>query len=83
MEQLKRLKDLKNRNGGGRENGQKSVVEKSPTSMKLKSTFILQNNNPSFDNYAAMMRKRKMSATQGTMQSGASMNVAAAKDDDK
>ena len=27
--------------------------------MKLKNTFILQNNNPSFDNYAVMMKKRK------------------------
>ena len=43
---------------------QGSVVEKSPTSMKLKNTFILQNNNPSFDNYAAMMKKRKSTSNE-------------------
>jgi hypothetical protein len=35
-------------------------IEESPTSMKMKNTFILVNNNPSFDNYAAMMKKRKL-----------------------
>lgn len=41
----------------------KSFAE-SPTSMKMKQTFILQNTNSSFDNYALMMKKRKtMGAT--------------------
>lgn len=31
----------------------------SPTSMKMKSTFLLQNTNPSFDQYAQMMRDRR------------------------
>jgi hypothetical protein len=44
-------------------NNNKKGIDESPTSMKMKNTFILVNNNPSFDNYAAMMRKRKYSAT--------------------
>jgi len=31
----------------------------SPTSIRMKNTFLFQNNNPSFDNYAEEMRKRK------------------------
>lgn len=27
--------------------------------MKMVNTFLLKNNNPSFDNYAAAMKKRK------------------------
>ena len=42
----------------------KKGIDESPTSMKMKNTFILVNNNPSFDNYAAMMKKRKMGQTQ-------------------
>lgn len=38
----------------------KSVFKaaESPTSMKLKNTFILRHNNASFDAYAAAMKKR-------------------------
>ena len=42
--------------------GRQTLAE-SPTSMKIKNTFLLQHNNPSFDNYAAMMKKRKFSVT--------------------
>ena len=31
----------------------------SPTSMQMKNSFILQNANQSFDEYAIMMKKRK------------------------
>ena len=41
----------------------KRGIDESPTSMKMKNTFLLQHNNPSFDNYAAMMKKRKMGQT--------------------
>lgn len=41
----------------------KRGIDESPTSMKMKNTFLLQHNNPSFDNYAAMMKKRKMAQT--------------------
>jgi sRNA-binding regulator protein Hfq len=34
--------------------------EESPTSMKMKNSFLLKNNNHSFDEYAAMMKKRKV-----------------------
>ena len=36
-------------------------VNESPTNMKMKNTTILQNSNASFDNYAAMMKRRKAS----------------------
>lgn len=44
-------------------NNNKKGIDESPTSMKMKNTFILVNNNPSFDNYAAMMKKRKLGQT--------------------
>ena len=39
--------------------------------MKMKNTFLIKDNNPSFDNYAAMMKKRRFSVTMPT-QLGAS-----------
>lgn len=47
-------------------------LEESPTSQKLKNTFILQNSDSSFDKYAVMMKKRKILATQSQM--GASVD---------
>jgi len=44
---------------------QNRLVE-SPTSMKMKNTFLLLNNNPSFDSYAAQMKKRKNQANNVT-----------------
>ena len=46
-------------------------MAESPTSMKMKNTFLLLNNNPSFDQYAAQMRRRKQQQMTTT---GASMN---------
>ena len=60
-EQTKNLRRGRNKDAYRFQNDQTSGVEKSPTAMKLKNTFILQNNNPSFDNYANMMKKRKAS----------------------
>lgn len=44
-------------------------MPESPTSMKMKNTFLLQHNNPSFDNYAVQMKRRntnKFNTTIGT-----------------
>lgn len=61
---IKRLNLIRGRNEDANAdriyNNNKRGIEESPTSMKMKNTFILVNNNPSFDNYAAMMKKRKM-----------------------
>jgi hypothetical protein len=47
----------------------------SPTSIRLKNTFLLRHNNPSFDAYAAQMKKRNinqlgMSMTKGSLEEG-------------
>ena len=67
-EQIKKLKEIKER-GRNRDSyrfnqSSASAVEKSPTAMKLKNTYILQNNNPSFDAYAEMMKKRKSTSSE-------------------
>jgi hypothetical protein len=63
---IKRLKQMRNKDEDADRflNNNKKGIDESPTSMKMKNTFILVNNNPSFDNYAAMMKKRKMGQTQ-------------------
>ncbi len=52
-EYAKRLKELQNKGDDAERflKDKKGVVDTSPTSMKMKNTFILQNNNPSFDQY--------------------------------
>jgi hypothetical protein len=40
-------------------------LRESPTSMKMVNTFLLKNNNPSFDAYAAQMKKRKAQVFRG------------------
>jgi len=58
---IKRLKLMQNKDeDADRFLKTQKGIEESPTSMKMKNTFILVNNNPSFDNYAAMMKKRKL-----------------------
>jgi hypothetical protein len=59
---IKRLKQMRSKDEDADRflNNNKKGIEESPTSMKMKNTFILVNNNPSFDNYAAMMKKRKL-----------------------
>ena len=59
---IKRLKLMQNKDEDADRflNNNKKGIDESPTSMKMKNTFILVNNNPSFDNYAAMMKKRKL-----------------------
>jgi len=51
--------------------GRQTLAE-SPTSMKMKNTFLLKHNNPSFDNYAAMMKKRRFSVTMPAQFGGSS-----------
>ena len=62
---IKRLKMMRSKDEDADRflNNNKKGIDESPTSMKMKNTFILVNNNPSFDNYAAMMKKRKMGQT--------------------
>jgi len=62
---IKRLKLMRNKDEDADRflNNNKKGIDESPTSMKMKNTFILVNNNSSFDNYAAMMKKRKMGQT--------------------
>ena len=61
---IKRLKLMQNKDeDADRFLKTQKGIEESPTSMKMKNTFILVNNNPSFDNYAAMMKKRKLGQT--------------------
>lgn len=55
----------------------KSVFKaaESPTSMKLKNTFILRHNNPSFDAYAAQMKKRNAAKMGLTSTSASKMDL--------
>jgi hypothetical protein len=73
---IKRLKLMRTKDEDGDRflNNNKNGIEMSPTSMKMKSTFILVNNNPSFDNYAVMMKKRKLSSTMPFLQNSVNSN---------
>ena len=66
---IKRLKQMRSKDEDADRflNNNKKGIDESPTSMKMKNTFILVNNNPSFDNYAAMMKKRKLGITAGSL----------------
>ena len=65
QDQLAKLKLMRNKDEDADRflQNNKRGIDESPTSMKMKNTFLLQHNNPSFDNYAAMMKKRKMAQT--------------------
>ena len=41
-------------------------LTESPTSMKMMNTFLLKNNNPSFDNYAMQMTKKRFGNIAGS-----------------
>ena len=40
--------------------------KESPTNMKMMNTSLMKNNNPSFDNYALQMKKRKLGTLAGS-----------------
>ena len=73
---VKRLKLMRNKDEDADRflNNNKKGIEESPTSMKMKNTFILVNNNPSFDDYASMMKKRKLGQTMPFLNSGNSVH---------
>lgn len=65
-EYVKRLKTMRRNKDEDAERflqNNKKDFDESPTNIKIKNTFILKENNPSFDNYAVMMKKRKMGQT--------------------
>ena len=70
VDQMRKLKNLRNKEEESETFVNTKRITESPTSMKMKNTFLLQNSNPSFDNYAAQMKKRKMA---NTMPAGSSL----------
>ena len=65
-EYIKRMKTMRRNKDEDAERflqNNKKGFDESPTNIKIKNTSILKENNPSFDNYAVMMKKRKMGQT--------------------
>jgi hypothetical protein len=54
---------------------------RSPTSLRMKSTFILLNTNASFDSYYTLMRKRKNPKFMSSVNANHSISMSDLKDD--